>query len=291
MFGGYWALMPSVLGKIFGKPVYIILGGTECVSFPSINYGSLRKSFLRKLIGIAYANSTGLLPVDDSLVYQNYEYYQAAQQQQGFKAFFPKLKTPHKVIYNGFDTAYWKDHHVDAIPNTFITVAKIYNHTRFVLKGIDIIFALAALNPDMSYRVVGLSDDLAEQLAGDIPVNVECLDFLEPQQFKSLLQESQYFMCLSISEGFPNALAEGMLAGCIPIGSNVGGVPNIIGDTGLVIKKRDITQIHQEIRAFNDAHSEVEKNTLGKKACARITTHFPISRREHAFNDVLNSKN
>ena len=50
MFGGYWSFIPSLFGKIFYKPVYIILGGTDCVSFPSINYGSLRKKLLKQFI-------------------------------------------------------------------------------------------------------------------------------------------------------------------------------------------------------------------------------------------------
>ena len=61
MFGGYWSFIPSLFGKIFNKPVYIILGGTDCVSFPSINYGSLRKKLLKQFIHWSYKMATRLL--------------------------------------------------------------------------------------------------------------------------------------------------------------------------------------------------------------------------------------
>ena len=53
MFGGYWSFLPALFGKIFGKKVFIILGGTDCVAFPSINYGSLRKKYLKIFISIS----------------------------------------------------------------------------------------------------------------------------------------------------------------------------------------------------------------------------------------------
>ena len=69
MFGGYWSFIPSLFGKIFNKPVYIILGGTDCVSFPFINYGSLRKKLLKQFINWSYKMATRLLPVDELSIF------------------------------------------------------------------------------------------------------------------------------------------------------------------------------------------------------------------------------
>ena len=43
-----------------------------------------------------------------------------------------------------------------------------------------------------------------------------------------------------MSEGFPNALCEAMLSGCIPIVSNVGAMPKIVKETGYLLLKKDI---------------------------------------------------
>ena len=50
---------------------------------------------------------------------------------------------------------------------------------------------------------------------------------------------SRFYLQLSFSEGFGNALCEAMLCECVPIGSNVGAIPFIINDTGFILKKKD----------------------------------------------------
>jgi len=53
-FGSYHSLLPALLSKIFNKPFIIINGGTDCVSFPSINYGNFNKSILGKFTKKTY---------------------------------------------------------------------------------------------------------------------------------------------------------------------------------------------------------------------------------------------
>ena len=45
--GGYWSLIPSIIGKIFRKRVLIILNGSDCAAVQPINYGILRKQPLK----------------------------------------------------------------------------------------------------------------------------------------------------------------------------------------------------------------------------------------------------
>src|ERR1051326_1689986 len=47
MFAGHHSLLPALVGKIFGKPCLIISGGTDCVSFPSINYGNFKGGLIK----------------------------------------------------------------------------------------------------------------------------------------------------------------------------------------------------------------------------------------------------
>ncbi len=286
MFGGYWSFLPSVFGKVFNKRVYIILGGTDCVSFPSINYGSLRKPLLATFIKWSYQLCEKLIPVDESLVYCDYNYLENSQVKHlGFKHFFPKLSTPYKVIYNGFDPATFEEPVNPKTQNSFIVVAYISNMMRLKLKGIDIVLKLAESYKQCSFTVIGIQKSVADRLA-IVPDNVVLLPFLPQNQFKSNLLQSEFVLQLSISEGFPNSLCEAMLSGCIPIGSSVGAIPQIIDDTGFIIENSNIEYIKRKIRQIIELTDD-KKLELAAKARKRIIDNFHISRREKRFEELI----
>jgi glycosyltransferase involved in cell wall biosynthesis len=96
------------------------------------------------------------------------------------------------------------------------------------------------------------------------------------------LSENEFYLQLSISEGFPNSLCEAMLCECIPIGSNVGGIPQIIGNSGRIIGNRDITLIKHEILHLSGMEED-GRELLGENARKRIIENFSIEKREASF--------
>jgi hypothetical protein len=146
-FGGYFSLLPSLLGKLFRIKTFIILNGTDCVCFPIYDYGSLRKPLLKFFIKYSYINATKLFPVDDSLIYQHYSYDDKVnQKEQGLKGFFPSLKTPIKVIPNGFDVSLWNSNKEEARKG-FMTVGFVNSFKSYQVKGIDLILEVASKFP------------------------------------------------------------------------------------------------------------------------------------------------
>ncbi len=289
MFGGYWSVVPVVLGRITGKPVYIITGGTDCVSFPEYNYGSLRKPLLSRVIGISFRFATRILPVSQTLVDSEYSYDKVLIKKQGFLNFFPKISTPYTVIHNGYDhTEYSRGTKMKDF-NSFLTVAFISDHTRFLLKGGDMIIDLAKEKPDMNFTIAGLSSDMIGQLAPLIPGNLKLLPPVSSKEAKILMEAAGIYLSLSLSEGFPNAICEAMLMGCIPVGSDVGATSEIIGDTGFIIKEKKkellLTAINRLI-----ALPIINKEELSSGARKRIVDNFSLSRREEKLIEVLTGK-
>ncbi|MFD0861286.1 glycosyltransferase family 4 protein [Sungkyunkwania multivorans] len=288
MFGGYWSFLPSLFGRLFKTPVFIILGGTDCVSFPSLGYGSLRKPVLRTFIKWSYQLCTKLIPVHESLVLSENKYFlKVAEQHQGYKHHFPGVRTDHEVIHNGFDPLFSLEGPHKKERNSFITVASINDMTRFKLKGIDIIFELAKVFKECSFTIIGMSKDVERQLPR-IPKNVSMHPFLSQKVFKTYLYRSEFYLQLSISEGFPNALGEAMLCECIPIGTSVGAIPDIIDDTGFVITERDkdlTLALFEKILEMDDA----TRSHLRKKSRQRIIEEFNISERARRFEQLIDS--
>lgn len=81
----------------------------------------------------------------------------------------------------------------------------------------------------------------------------------------------------AFGEGFPNALAEGMAAGLVPVATDVGDSRMIVGDTGLVVPPRDPAALATAIRALveEDPSAAMARR---RRARARIIEQFSVER-------------
>ena len=278
MFGGYWSVLPTIFGKLFKTKTFIILGGTDCVSFPKLNYGSLRKVLLKKAIRVSYKNAFKLLPVDESLVENNYSYWEeSTYKKQGYKAFFKDIETPYKVIPNGFDIKQFSKSSLKKKPNSFITVAKIDSNRTFQLKGIDKLIYLAENFSDCSFTVIGVDENKIDKV--ELPNNIELLPFMKANEFINYLQSHQFVIQLSISEGFPNALCEAMLCNCIPIISNIGAMPRIIKESGFTMNSSNNEYLKREFETILETSEQV-RSSLSNEVRKIVMENYPIYNRE-----------
>ncbi|MFV0345411.1 MAG: glycosyltransferase family 4 protein [Bacteroidales bacterium] len=277
-FGGYWSLVPSILGKIFNVPVLIILHGTDCALMPHIGYGSLRKPLLKTACKLSYRFAKVLLPVSQSLLYIKND-YDSEYIEQGINFHFPKIKTATKVVSNGLVTDFWDFSPDDTKePGSFITVLV---RGQFMRKGGDLILKLAKLYPSCNFYIAGL-DKITE--VDNIPDNVHLLGRLSPEDLREEYRKAQYYLQLSMFEGFGLSLCEAMLCGCIPIGSSVNVIPDIIGDTGFILKKKDIGMLEPLI---DKALAVENKKELERKARNRILTKYSIEKRAEGLFETI----
>ncbi|MCR9015634.1 glycosyltransferase family 4 protein [Aquiflexum gelatinilyticum] len=278
-FGGYHSVLPTFLGKIFKRKVFIQCGGTDAVNMPEINYGNFRKKWLRLATVYSFKNCTKILPVADSLVRSEYHYDPLISSKQGLKNLIPDLKTPIQTIYNGFDTDFWIDFGKERKPMTFITVAKgISNPVRGRIKGIDLIELIALRFPQAEFTLVGDVD------YKPTAKNISVTGPMDKDRLRELYNIHRYYLQLSTSEGFPNALAEAMLCGCVPIGSAVGDIPLIIDDSGFILDQKNpdrLTKIIQEV-----LNMDFEKKR--SKSRNKILKDYPYSKRKKELLGLFN---
>lgn len=281
---GYFTVLPVLFGKLFDVKTVLLVGGAECFSFPSIHYGNLRKPLLKWATKIALKNADLLIPVHESLILQDLSYYPVDYPQQGYKYFFPKINTKVQSIYNGYDTEKWKPTGEPRIPNSFITVALGLDKQRTILrKGIDLIEEAAKAFPHCTFTIIGVPQN--SSIGQGLP-NVTVYSKVPNAELPAMLSRNEFYFQLSVAEGFPNALAEAMACGCIPIVSNVSAMPYMVANAGFVLQHRNAKEL---IPVINQA-LQSDKTTLSVLARQRVVENYSEYKRKDellkAFNNL-----
>ena len=242
-FASHWSYFPSIIGRLFNIPVAIILHGTDCASIPSLNYGDLRKPILKRIIKSSIKNASILLPVSETLIkVENLYNGNNIERYQGLNSFFKIDKLKFKTIYNGIDSNFWKPNsNIKKKNNSFISV---FSNQQFFLKGGDLIIGLAKEFPNCSFYIAGC-DTIPDQYLK--PNNLILLGHIPKEKLLEYYNQSQFHFQLSVFEGFGCSLVESMMCNCIPIGSKVNIIPYIIGNTGLVLEKRNQQDLNKII--------------------------------------------
>jgi len=278
-FGGYHSFFPALIGKLFNKPCLIILGGYDCYSFPNINYGVFQKRLLSWFVAKSYKLASHLSPVHESMIDSAYTYDPSSGPRQGYAHFIKGIHTKVTPVYNGYEPHVFFNTQTYRRPLSFLTVAVDTGGSNFYRKGIDLILKAALMCPDGHFTIIGNSRSETFQL----PANVRMLPPVAYQQLLSVYNEHVFYLQLSMAEGFPNALCEAMLCGCVPIGSDVFAIPSIIANSGFILKNRNAEDL---AKLLNEAvHSDTV--SLHSLARQRIVDHFTLDKRAVGLLTIL----
>lgn len=276
---GYLSFWPCFLSRVCGHKNIIIAIGTDSARLPEIGYGHFCKWPLRWFAAYSYRRAHLILPVHRSLERSSYTYTNVAYPQQGFRAFVPGLKTPVIEVVNGYDGGKWRvTQKLEDRPPAFLTVAVKLGVAAYYRKGIDMILDAARRQPELRFTLVTEFPDL-----GTIPENVSVLPPMPQEDLLDVYNAHQYYLQLSMFEGFPNALCEAMQCGCIPIGSDVAGIPDIIGECGYILKHKSAPELDV---LLEQAQANGLPGTVRPEE--RIATTYPLERRQRELLQAIN---
>jgi glycosyltransferase involved in cell wall biosynthesis len=137
--------------------------------------------------------------------------------------------------------------------------------------------------PDVRFVFAGKwLDDAVEELRAVAPPNVEFTGWLSDDDLHAAYRSAAVYVQASRHEGFGLAVAEAMLAGCVPVVMNVTAMPEVVGDAGVLIESQEPAEVAEGIgRAL----------AMGPGAAARarerILTTFPMERRREGILQVV----
>ena len=264
-FGGYHSFTAVCAARVNRSKTYIILNGTDSADIPEFSYGLLRGGLIKWCCHYSYNNCTRLLPVSASLVETENTYAFKKPKKIGLNKSLPNNNFQYTVIPNGFDLNFWEPAKVEKELGSFLTVCST---GRYELKGVDLIFQVAAYFKNYIFYLAGVSH------FKEAPENVHFLGYLNKEQLRSAYSKAQFYLQLSIWEGFGCSLCEAMLCECIPIVSNVNILPELAGDKGYILEKRSAERLKELI---NTAVKSTEKDVSNLRD--HITNNYTIDAR------------
>lgn len=279
-FAGYHTVLPTLLGF----RTSIIIAGSDACSFPDIRYGSFRKYWMRRAMTYSMCNAQRILPVHHSLERFSNHYSDLGPVSQGYARFIDDELPPSTEIPYGFDVDQWAFAEKPPEPKSIICVAtgtEPENPVHF-RKGVDLLMQAAAKLPDHRFTIVGAVDPTAY---GHAPQNMRFLGRCSPAELRAQLASHMIYAQPSVMEGFPNALCEAMLVGCIPVVSDITSMPSIVQGVGEVIPHRSVINLTTAIEARTNLPFEVNVRTR-TAARARIL-EFTVERRLNALIRAL----
>ena len=223
---------------VFGVPVARMYGSPVVVS-SQLSYRRLAKPFMRRL-----------LRVTDRLVDTVVVNCVAMQDHMVRDEKVPIERT--YLCYNGVDTTVFypaKEPPPQSLAGASLvvgTVCGLRAEKRLDLL-VDAFAKVYSLRPNMKLVIVGSGVMLPEleRQATELGIRQACVFQPQTSDVPSWLRAMDIFVLPSDSEAFSNALLEAMACGCCPVGSRVGGTPELIehGKRGFLFKSGDSAEL------------------------------------------------
>ena len=252
-FASWHAFFPLLVARLLRTPSLLIVGGFDTASMPEIGYGFQQGGIRRLLARACMRLATRLMTNSE---YSREELRRTA----GFEA---------TVVHHGVPDPFGA---LPEGPRERLAVT-VSNVARIALerKGLRRFVEAGAHLPDVELLLVGAwTDDAADELRALASPNVRLTGRLSDEELDDLLRRAAVYVQASRHEGFGMGVAEAMLAGCVPVVTDAGALPEVVGDAGVVVGPEPEAIAEGVRRALE----------LGPEARAaareRIATRFPL---------------
>jgi glycosyltransferase involved in cell wall biosynthesis len=280
-FADYHSALMVFTARLLGKKSVVVIGGYDVYHIPEFAYGAYHKKLRGICSRYVLNNADMLLPNSNALIFSENNYALERTIYAGIRYFAPETKAKIQLLYNGFRSESWLPG--EEKEKMVISVAYMNDMVTYKMKGMDDFIQAARDLPSVPFVFVGVTEDFRAKHLTEIPANLQLVPPVPNHELAGWYGRAKVFCILSLSEGMPNALCEAMLCGCIPVGSSVEPIPEIIGDTGFIAGKKNGEQIAEAIRSALEAPDE-----FGIKARQRVIQEFSFRKREEGLKEILN---
>lgn len=266
-FASWHTFFPITLAWLLRKPSVLVIGGFDTANMPDIGYGYQQG-------GIRRAASRWIMSRARRLM-TNSEYSLSEIERNT-----PIPPERVRVVHHGVPDAFGEE--PGAKEREALTVGGI-DHTTLVQKGQLPFVEAARLLPDVRFTFAGKwLDDAVGQLQARAGDNVRFTGWLSDEDLHATYRRAAVYVQASRHEGFGLAVAEAMLAGCVPVVMNVTAMPEVVGDAGVLIESQEPAAVAEGVRRALELGPGA-----AQRARERILTAFPMERRREGILGIV----
>lgn len=239
-FADIHAFLAVLLSKIFRKKSIVVVGGYEVVYAPEIGYGGMINPRKARMIKFILKNADKVIAVS----------------QNGMKEILRWVDRDIELIYNCVDTKRFRLY--SKKEKIVITVGGI-DKTTLKRKGIEVFVKAARHLPHVPFVVIGgwRDENIIEYLKSIAPKNVKFAGFVSQEELLKWYQRAKVYCQLSFHENFGVAVAEAMACGCIPVVTDRGALPEVVGDCGFYVPYGDEKKVAEVIKKALDTPEDL----------------------------------
>jgi glycosyltransferase involved in cell wall biosynthesis len=262
-FAGWHAFIPVTVAWLLRKPSLVITGGYD-VAATEDGYGMQHGGIRRFVARWSLRRATRLMANSESGA------------QEARRAAGPKARID--VVHHGIPDLVGK---LPAEPRSGALTVGAIDGPNLVRKGLLPFVEAAAELPDVPFVLVGKAFDAAAEaeLRAAAAGNVELPGFVDDEELARRYARASVYVQASTHEGFGMAVAEAMLAGCIPVVTAAGALPEVVGDAGVVVGADGLAAAIRRALASGE----------GARAAARerVLERFTLERRGNGVRTAL----
>lgn len=271
----WWAswhsFFPVTLAWLTGRPTLLIVGGFDVAKVPEVGFGYQQGGLAKWASRWIIARATRLMT--------NSHY----SREEIARNIGPRTAARVEVVHHGIPDPFGALPDEAARERMALTVGAISALT-LEQKGQRPFVEAAALMPDVRWVHAGawLDQAAAERLRARAGENVELRGWVDQSELEGLYARASVYVQASWHEGFGMAIAEAMLAGCVPVVRDAGAMPEVVGDAGVVISGSEPAQIAEGVRRALEAGPEGRR-----RARDRVLREFPLATRRERLRGVV----
>lgn len=285
-FADYHAFVVVLAARLLRRKTIIFVGGYDAVHYPEFAYGVYHNLLRRFCAAYALRHCDLIIANHAALLDSDNRYYQPQGHPEGVFRLVPQLNTKAVVVHNCMSCQAPNEIAI-LRKRQILCVGSTPRMQDFYNKGYDLMLAAVPTFTDWHFIFVGIQSQWLEALEAKYTLseypNLKLYPALSHSEVLKMMSETDIYVQASISEGMPNALMEAMLYGCKVIGSDVAGIPTIIGTWGEIIRERSP-------EALIDALNRSMQSPIDRLAMSQsIVSRFACERRKQELKAALES--